>query len=450
MSVRLSRSLPLPPRSSPREDEKLGIVTVLGCDPGTAARAPSLRRTLSADMSSKKWLAENSFHPLKKAASSCSIEDSSSSDDEDDALRKDVEEGRGFEFAPPALRPPYGQEVQELPEHEEPRDMHESLGSETGSDGFSSYPASEVGDVEEAEDGHEEHQQDRVSSQAADFDEFYMPKYNHTRTDKKMRPRSFPPPIQSLSTGNGGGSLSMHSRRDNGRLVLEAVSIPSERNFEARREEGRLVLTFTNKNKSYSDDDEDMDEEEDILVMEMDEEISNEEEEPEEDEERVVDTETIAKLLSKGAMNTHKPQKPLNKLIAATNRNPNWQGKFGGAFDCEEYEEEDWTLLKQSLPLKSMVARMLSTPRSVPSTATAPESLNAYEYFWRKKTSTNTFITSIAQPFSTLKGQSLNIPAYGENLQSNDVGGYISPLLQSCNSPSRTNLLWEPKCITTS
>ncbi|KAI4385799.1 hypothetical protein MLD38_003792 [Melastoma candidum] len=480
MSVRLSRSLPLPPRSSSREEQKLGIVTVLGCDPGTAARAPSLRRTLSADMSSKKWWAENGFHPSKKATSPFSIEDSSSSDDEEDTLRKDVEgcggqvyiwkPRRDVESEKPeetwgsilfqkvedskSLPPPYVHPmVKRSKSCLSTRSLEictESLGSETGSDGFSLYPASEVGDME-AEDGPEEHQQDRLSPQAADFDvdEFYMPKYNHARTAEKMRPLSFPPPIQSLATGNGGGSLSMHSRRDSGRLVLEAVSIPLEKNFEARREEGRLVLAFMNNNESYCDDNKDVDEDEDKLVMEMDEEISGEQEEPKEDKEGVVDPASMPKLLSGGGMNIRKLTKPLNKLIATPNRNPNWQGKFRRAYDWEEYEE-DHTLLKQSLPLESVVARTLSMPRSVPSTATAPESLNAYEYFWRKKASINTFITSTTQPFSTLKSQSLNISAYAKNLQSHEAHGYVSPLLQSCNSPSRTNHLWEPKCITTS
>ncbi|TQD91086.1 hypothetical protein C1H46_023320 [Malus baccata] len=42
----------------------------------------------------------------------------------------------------------------------------------------------------------------------------------------------------------------MRTHRDNGRLVLEAVSIPSPNNFRAERHDGRLVLTFLNATPS--------------------------------------------------------------------------------------------------------------------------------------------------------------------------------------------------------
>jgi len=49
--------------------EKQGIVTILGSD-SERTKDASLQRTLSADMSSKKWLAQNGFSPMKKIASS--------------------------------------------------------------------------------------------------------------------------------------------------------------------------------------------------------------------------------------------------------------------------------------------------------------------------------------------------------------------------------------------
>ena len=49
--------------------QKQGIVTILGSTQDGAS-ATSLRRTLSADMSSKKWLSQNGFSPMKKTASS--------------------------------------------------------------------------------------------------------------------------------------------------------------------------------------------------------------------------------------------------------------------------------------------------------------------------------------------------------------------------------------------
>jgi len=49
--------------------EKQGIVTILGSD-SERTKDASLQRILSTDMSSKKWLAQNGFSPMKKIASS--------------------------------------------------------------------------------------------------------------------------------------------------------------------------------------------------------------------------------------------------------------------------------------------------------------------------------------------------------------------------------------------
>ncbi|KAK4789254.1 hypothetical protein SAY86_020573 [Trapa natans] len=102
----------------------------------------------------------------------------------------------------------------------------ESLGSETGSDGFSSYASSEASDGEDD-----------------DKEELEAVSYKKRSLQPLGRSRPFPPPLQSLSRQNGS-SLHVRSRRDNGRLVLEAVSVMEQSNFRAQREDGRLVLTF--------------------------------------------------------------------------------------------------------------------------------------------------------------------------------------------------------------
>ena len=76
-------------------------------------------------------------------------------------------------------------------------------------------------------------EKEEESMQITHEEDFQVPKQNYA--EKKSLPRSFPPPLPSLH---------MRSHRDNGRLFLQAVSVPSQNNFCAQRENGRLVLTF--------------------------------------------------------------------------------------------------------------------------------------------------------------------------------------------------------------
>src|SRR5262249_8143720 len=81
----------------------------------------------------------------------------------------------------------------------------ESLGSETGSDGFSSYPPSETGEAEEDKE-EEETEKEKVQAYHEAEEDFAVPKYNYSATSEKVLPRSFPPPLPSL-TRHGGLSL---------------------------------------------------------------------------------------------------------------------------------------------------------------------------------------------------------------------------------------------------
>ncbi|GAY62327.1 hypothetical protein CUMW_216930 [Citrus unshiu] len=278
-----------------------GIGSILGsdtCDERSTNSSSSLRRTLSADhMSSTKWLTQHGFSPMKKIASSeefsiCSIADSSSSEDEEEedsdetnideprsqfdiwssiqeevAKKKELDHQKQGQFdiwssiihqksqeitynkplPPPYIHPLVKRSASSLTE-KSLEICTESLGSETGSEGFSSYPASESGDDDKET---EQEQQERVEqSLSFAFEAMSIPKYNYVVGRKPLaqqRQRSFPPPIPSR--GNGASSIRMQSRRDNGRLVLEAVSVPSTNNFLAQRQNGRLVLTFVNTNR---------------------------------------------------------------------------------------------------------------------------------------------------------------------------------------------------------
>ncbi|XP_077213563.1 uncharacterized protein LOC143848493 [Tasmannia lanceolata] len=103
----------------------------------------------------------------------------------------------------------------------------ENLGSETGSEGFSSSPD----DLD--------HSSSEIDEQVVERVEKYGNNY-HGSIIKKSPPRSFPPPLPSLS-------LHMKRHREEGHLVLEAVPVRAHKIFHAQRHEGRLVLTFAEK-----------------------------------------------------------------------------------------------------------------------------------------------------------------------------------------------------------
>ncbi|KAG2674298.1 hypothetical protein I3843_13G112900 [Carya illinoinensis] len=519
---------------------KQGIVTILRSD-CERTKAASLRRTLSADMSSKKWLAQNGLSPMRKNASSdqlsVSLADSSSSSEgeecyeeskeqlqgqgqsniwssiqEEQKQKKELEKPGQFDIwssiisqkanedtSTPLLAPYIHPLVKRSSSSLSEKSLQictESLGSETGSDGFSSYPSSETGDAEdEKEEEEEEELQEDLKglSQAFDMEESRIPKY-HYASSKKSQPRSFPPPLPSLSRRDGA-SLRMQSRRDNGRLVLEAVSIPSQNHFRAQRKDGRLVLTFFNDPTNEDARDEEMVEdvqrqeeeeakthkeafEEEIGDFEevYGEEVGEENEETEErEEDEEVDEEADngsepkeieivmepAPKMSSTAVSFHRLAL-MAKPIRMAERNPAWPGKFNvGKFedDDAEVEEVDETAsMAKSLPLRPRVGRFIPSPTAVPSTAAAA-SLNAYEYYWRAKPST---ANPISQPPTTsaLKnnGNKLIIsktPMTNEQQQQQlfvlrgNKGNYFVPLIKSCKEPRRSLLIWEPYCIAT-
>ncbi|KAL5081972.1 hypothetical protein RYX36_010393 [Vicia faba] len=113
----------------------------------------------------------------------------------------------------------------------------ECLGSETGSDWFSSSYTSSSEDTDSEDDG-------KMKTCYSDDN----PKLinNHSLKNKK-KASCIPPPLPSLSSQSQ--QLQMRSHRENGRLFLflqVVVSVPSHNNFIATRQNGRLILTFAN------------------------------------------------------------------------------------------------------------------------------------------------------------------------------------------------------------
>ncbi|XP_022730935.1 protein FAF-like, chloroplastic [Durio zibethinus] len=541
MSAPLSKSLGLSSALNINEEamvtKKQGIVSILGPDTNQRpSKAASLRRTLSADMSSKKWLTQHGFSPLKKIASSdefpVSIIDSSSEEgDEDYEERKETEEARGqfdiwtsiqqeknknehekpvqFDIWSSIISKKAEEESKSLP----PPYMHplvkrsagalskksleictESLGSETGSDGFSSDPPSETSDMEELdkEDDQELQQQKQERmAQLTSFDaqEPRIVKYNYD-VGKKSPHRSFPPPIPSLSLKDGA-SVRMKTHRDNGRLVVEAVSVPSQNKFLAHRQDGRLVLTFANTTPSEAQPEvinEVMNVEEEVKeVEELEEEfesfgeeekeseidLDEEEEEVEESEneiegvaDRCYGIEQAPKLLN-GATNVHRLAVMMNKPIWLANRNPTWPKSFDEIVkfgeESEKVEPTTTPPLAQSLPLRPRVARLIPSPPLTAAAAEAASSFNTYEYCWRRPNqsmSKAAILTPLAQQLPPLKDNSNKQLILSKNLMANDQqqllilrgnkGDYFVPLSKGCKEPRRSLLFWEPYCIATS
>ncbi|KAK4758196.1 hypothetical protein SAY87_019497 [Trapa incisa] len=219
---------------------KQGIKSIFPSD-GESSRVESLRKTLSASISSCKWVAQNGLNSENgEDTQSKSRFDVWNSVQEQSNDRGCVKAGQPDNIwnsilstqkidqhvqAAPYIHS-FGKRSERLLSAKSLQICTESLGSETGSDGFSSFCAS-------LEDNHCE--DDKEESQAIS--------YKKRNLQPLPRSRSFLPPLPSLSR-QSGSSLQVRSRRDNGRLVLEAVSVQEQSNFRAQREDGRLVLTF--------------------------------------------------------------------------------------------------------------------------------------------------------------------------------------------------------------
>ncbi|KAJ6816472.1 putative protein FAF-like, chloroplastic [Iris pallida] len=133
----------------------------------------------------------------------------------------------------------------------------ESLGSETGSDGYFSSEDVDVVDYsfptrppfkqQEQEQEQEEDvlDHDEVDEHAAAAGAERSAVNYHCSMGRRSPSRSFPPPLRSISSRDGP-CVQMRPRREDGRLVVEAVAVPSQNYLHARRQGGRLLLSFIN------------------------------------------------------------------------------------------------------------------------------------------------------------------------------------------------------------
>lgn len=515
--------------SSPVEEvssnmmERQGIFSILGSDDSRGpkpAEATSFRRTLSADMSSKTWLAQNGFkHPaMKKIASSdqlaiMSVLGSSPEEEgrvkaENNKKQDDVwgtiisqKKSDEVELPPPYVHPLLKKSSSTLSE-KSLEICTENLGSETGSDGFSSYSSSEVNSEASDFDKEEESRQEDVKNYLGE--ELPVPvvaKYNYSAAaDKKMmqKRRSFPPPLSSLTkSSNEGPCLHMHSQRVNGRLVLQAVAVPSTKNFQAQREDGRLRLTLLTPTPEEEEDEEhpvldgamvdqkgddkqvekDLEEMFGIFKEEDKNNVQTDDEEEEEMGGQVEDDDkgSLMKLeapkMKSGTINVHRSALMMKKLVAIENQNSTWSDNFNYRTPAKIVEDavtKETSLLPQSLPPRPPATRLM--PGTQAATATSA-SYNSYEYFWRAKPATTSLKNELPQPMTIILTKQLTRPAT-TNLKnqlnrhclpyrntSNGVIAVLKPkeyeqkeivVLRNCKEARKSLLFWDARCIATS
>lgn len=226
-----------------------GILSVLDSDHNNNTMKvanSSLRRTLSADMSSLTWREQSGFPVIDSLSSYVS-------EDEEGEKANNRRPSSWFsllnpktEADPPPYIHPLVKRSASAASLKSLESCTESLGSESGSDGFtfSSLPNTnkQITKKEETENEEERTHNNHPHQGATTSDVEKMMQF----TRKKRHPRPFPPPLPSLSYHQDGQPLHVRSHRNLGRLVLEATAVPLQtKNFQAQREDGRLLLAFT-------------------------------------------------------------------------------------------------------------------------------------------------------------------------------------------------------------
>ncbi|XP_062216145.1 uncharacterized protein LOC133916481 [Phragmites australis] len=177
----------------------------------------------------------------------------------------------------------------------------ESLGSETGSDGFSDADSATDHSCPGSDDEREE-SADEVAARAP-------------------APRAFPPPLPSLARRTVG-ALQMRQHRQDGRLVVHAVPMPSSTLFRAQRSGGRLLLSFADTAAPTSDE---LDSNDGQLEPEQHADEQAHEEEDEEEEVEVVDRGTVVEFKvstqpqarSGSGSRVHRSALVINKFVGA-------------------------------------------------------------------------------------------------------------------------------------
>ncbi|KAG5376468.1 hypothetical protein IGI04_041064 [Brassica rapa subsp. trilocularis] len=396
-----------------------GIVTILGTGdsniPSNTSSAPSLRRTFSADLSSKNWVSQNGFSPMKRISSSEKLRtfaaDSSTSGDEeqeeesrsgfdiwaqiqDDKSKKseEIELGQSdvwssilsdkkkvSESSNDTVPPPYVHPLMKRASSLSEKSLEictESLGSETGCEGFSWHASSETGDAEiEVLNVTVTKEDEETETEVVEIEQEPITVPNHTPCIELPR-GSFPPPIRSLSS-QSGSALHMKTRRDNGRLVLEAVSMPSHNNFSAKRQDGHLLLAFAEISDEF---DIASDEEDETAELQWFEE--EEEEEEEVQDEFAYKPNGLQYKLPQNQSGLVTVHRLAHKPMGVPKRNSRWPA-------ADEFETKSDVV--HSLPPRPRVAqlaRSMKPPSTVDDTVGAA-CFNTCDYSWKPTNTEN-------------------------------------------------------------
>ncbi|CAN7033612.1 unnamed protein product [Brassica oleracea var. botrytis] len=444
-----------------------GIVTILGsadCNiPSNTSSAPSLRRTFSADLSCKNWVSQNGLSPMKRISSSEKLRtfgaDSLSSGDEeqdeesrsgfdiwaqiqDDKNKKNEETELGqsdvwssilsdkkkvSESSNDTVPPPYVHPLMKRASSLSEKSLEictESLGSETGCEGFSWHASSETGDAEiEVLNVTVTKEEEETETEVVEIEQEPITVPNYTPCIELPR-GSFPPPIRSL-TSQSGSALHMKTRRDNGRLVLEAVSMPSHNNFSAKRQDGHLLLAFVEISDKF---DIASDEEDETAELQW---FDDEEEEEEEvQDEFAYKPNGLQYTLPQNQSGLITVHRLAHKPIGVPKRNSRWHA-------ADEFETKSDVV--HSLPPRPRVAhlaRSMKPPSTVDDTVGAA-CFNACDYSWKPTITENL-------------GHNTKTQFQAQNYVHKSIGLGHDGWINGCKERRRSLLSVEPFCIATS
>ncbi|XP_044983993.1 protein FAF-like, chloroplastic [Hordeum vulgare subsp. vulgare] len=154
----------------------------------------------------------------------------------------------------------------------------------------------------------------------------------HSSAGRRSPRRSFPPPLPSMSSRDGP-CLKMCSRRQDGRLVVEAVAVRPRGYLQATRQDGRLCLSFIEcsargqsaasksaapTEASYFPAVEDKCEPEQEVAMQVEEEEEDEEEVEVVDRGTVVEVKVSSQPQAPAAAKVHRSTLVINKFVGST------------------------------------------------------------------------------------------------------------------------------------
>ncbi|XP_068653047.1 protein FAF-like, chloroplastic [Aristolochia californica] len=433
--------------------EKQGIGSILRTS--DKLTRPSLRRTFSADMSSKKWLADQT---LKKVPSteefstygnrtSDSSSGSSSEQEYEERRRKDLEQPAQFDIwssilaqkekdsnplnLPPYL-PPLAKRSSSSLSKKSLETCTENLGSETGSDGFSSNFDSYSSSEEE-----EEEQPQAVTGGKVLENEIPVTKYSFSApTSRRCPPRSFPPPLSSISRPDGP-RIHMRPHRKDGRLVLEAVPLPTQNCLHAERQDGRLLLTLIKPpEKRETRPAEDGEKQDEITPCEQtqqekDKAGEHQQLQQKEAEEEIVREPMVDKqyLLE---MKVHRSVTNYRLIDGISFRNPNpWSSE-------KKIKTDDKPSVE---PL-----RLAAPPPPPLPTLLQSKAFNTYECSWKRSTRQSTATLQLSSPHQNHTSNLL--PSNKQLLLTkNQLPAFT--VNTSCKEPRRTFIILESYCVAT-